>query len=270
MSHPTLSLLILVACGGGGDPAPAPAPAPAPVDRSGWVGDVAELPQVREVLAPSPLALRAEITAAGLDITGLVPQAVPAQVHGSDPDAAALHTGALFSHALLGGATTDKAVFVEQLRGLRAGLGVIAAKPEHLTAADRTVEAVVNDSASREDVLAQLDVEVQALRPTRGDTRPTGPLLQAGAWLAGIHVVALAVERSGDDALAEKLLRRPEVAGFFLEYMRAGDGSQKAGAMTDAVVSGLKELKAITARDHLGVEDAREIADVTGRLLALM
>lgn len=269
MCFGTLSLLILVACGD--SPEPAPVTAPPPPDKSGWVEDVAELPQVREVLAPSPLALRAEIEAAKLDVANLVPRAVPKQVLGPDPDTAALHTGALFSHTVLGGATTEKAVFIEQLRGLRAGLAAIHATPDHLATADRLIEGVTNDTASRTDVLAQLDAEVQALRPGEGaHGDPTGPLLQAGAWLAGIHVVALGVVRSGDDAAAEKLLRRPDVAGFFLEYMRAGDGAQKAGPVADAVVAALKQLKAITSRETLGVKDAAEVAELTKGLLELM
>jgi hypothetical protein len=101
-----------------------------------------------------------------------------------------------------------------------------------------------------------------------GDT--TGPLLQAGAWLAGTNVVARAVVRKNDPAAAQKLLHRPEVAAFFLEYIRSEEGSEKAGMMTGKVADTLKRLETVSGKPQLEVADAQAIVDATDALLQLL
>ncbi len=270
---------ILLFLGLAGCPAPeAPVSTPAPVatpatpGKAEWIENVAGLPQVKKVLAPSPLQLEAEVRAAGITVSmaPFVPSTVDPAVGGPDLDRAALHTGALFAHTLLGGPEAPKEQFLAQLRGLRTGMGVIGAKPEVLAMLDRSIEQVQNDTAARADFLAELDAQLQASMPGEGfgpgDT--TGPLVQAGAWLAGIHVVAQTVERSGDAAAAEKLLKHPEVAGFFLEYLRAGGGAEKAGSRTSVVADGLVRLRDLTRREPLGIDEAKQIAALTGELLS--
>ena len=260
-------MLALLGCGGPAEPEVAPEPAaeaaPAPAPATAW-----------KVLAPSPLELAAEVKAAGIEqsLADLVPSTIPEGIASQEKDEVALQTGVVFAHTLLGGETTDKGVFLTQVRAMRSGMATIGSGEGLLRTMDRSIEQIQNDTAARADFLVELDAQVSNSVPEEGwgpeDT--TGPLLQAGAWRAGLHIVAKAVVRADDAEAAEKLLRRPEVADFFLQYVEVGEGKEKAGVMSHGVAEGLTLLKEISSRETIGVDGAREAVDVTGKLLKLL
>ena len=47
---------------------------------------------------------------------------------------------------------------------------------------------------------------------------PTGPLLQAGAWLEGVNLVSKAIIKEDKMEVANQLLRLEHVATYFLQY----------------------------------------------------
>ncbi|MEZ4317244.1 MAG: hypothetical protein R3F61_07060 [Myxococcota bacterium] len=231
------------------------APAPAPV---------------REVLAPSPLELRAEIREAGLGdrLAAQVPTTLPSEIAEGNPDQSALKTGVLFARTLLG-PPPDAAGRLERLRAMRAGLAHIQTDPEHLELVDAAITQLENETVAWDDLLGELDSAVQDLWPNASDGALTGPMLQAGAWLAGIHAVASAVVDANDDAAADRLLRRSEVARWFLGYVRSDDGDAKLGPTAHAVSKALSDLDTVFGREHIGVEGAREVQRITSDLLEL-
>jgi hypothetical protein len=190
----------------------------------------------------------------------------------TDKDRAALQTGMVAAYTVLGGRTIDKAQLLAQMKALRAGLATVGTGEGTLKAVDRFVEQVQNDTAAREDFLKELDAEVQMTVPEEGwgpdDT--TGPLLQAGAWLAGIHLVSKRIVEMDDAAAADKLLRRDDVADFFLRYITSDEGAAKAGSTSEAAANALGQLKAIGQRETIGTAGAKEVADITGTLLELL
>jgi hypothetical protein len=103
-----------------------------------------------------------------------------------------------------------------------------------------------------------------------GPKDTTGPMLQAGAWLAGTNLVAKAVVAKNDPDAAQKLLRRPEVPAFFLKYISSGEGEEKAGKMAGKVAETLAKLEAISSKPKLDQADAQAIADATDALLQLL
>ena len=162
----------------------------------------------------------------------LVPTS-PAEVTTDDKDRIAVRTGVVLAYAVLGGHDTPKEPFVAQLRSARAGMAKLGAGAGLLSTIDDSITHVENDAASRDDFLRELDNIGYAV-PEQGwgpDDR-TGPLLQAGAWLAGTNVVARAIVRSGKADAADKLLRRKDVAEYFLGYVRTS-GSEKAGPVAE-------------------------------------
>ena len=256
----------LVACD---SPPPPPAPVPAEAPPAAPAAPVAD---VSKVLAPSPLKLEEEVRAAGVAeaLTDLVPTA-PAEVATDDKDRIAVRTGVVLAYSVLGGKSTPKADFVAQLKSARAGMAALGAGAGLMSTIDDSIKHVENDAASREDFLRELDQIVGYSVPEQGfgpDDR-TGPLLQAGAWLAGTNVVARAVVRSGKAEAAEKLLRRKDVADYFLGYMQK-EGQQKAGPVSEQLVKTLSLMSEIAAKPALTVEDAQTIADATDALLKLL
>lgn len=262
-------VLVLVGCGPTETPAPTPEPAPVVAPEP----EVAKASAIK-VLAPSPLRLELEVREAGVadTLADLVPADGPKEPFGPDIDRAAMKTGVLFAYTMLGGRTSEKQVFLHQVRLMRGGMATIGAGQGLLSSMDRAIEKIQNDAGSRDDFLVQLDQEVQYSVPEEGwgpnDT--SGPLVQAGAWLAGLNLVAQAVVRKDDAAAADKLLRRPEVTGFFLEYVKVGEGREKVDSTAGAVVGALTELDGVAKREKLTVEDAKQIVEITDKLLKLL
>lgn len=249
-------------------PEPAPAPAPAPVE-------VQVDPNARwRVLAPSPLDLDNEIRQAGVaqGLADLLPKQLPAMPPADDKDRVAFRTGVVFAYTLLGGRTMEKEALVAQVKSLREGMATIGTGPGLLATMDKAIQALVNDSADREEFLAELDTEVASSVPEEGwapnDT--TGPMLQAGAWLAGTNLVAKAVVNKGSAATANVLLRRPEVPDFFLKYLQTAEGAAKAGSTQAKVAETLAKLKELTSAPEIGLDQAKGIAEATDNLLTLL
>lgn len=265
MTRSLLLVMALGACTGTSTPTPEPQPEPAP--------EMAPAPvPTWEILAPSPLELEAEVAKAG--VTGLdklVPATMPA-ISTTNKDQAALQTGIVAAYTVLAGRTLPKDKLIAQIKAMRAGLATVGTGEGTLKAVDRFVEQIENDTAARDDFLKELDAEVQMTAPEEGwgpdDT--TGPLLQAGAWLAGIHLVSKRIVEMNDATAADKLLQRDDVAAFFLKYIQTDEGAAKAGSTSEAVANALGQLKAIGEREAIGVEGAKEVADITGKLLELM
>jgi hypothetical protein len=259
-------VLALMACSPSAPP-PAEAPPPAPVAEAP-PGD-----QDWKVLQASPLSLEAQVRAAGVaDTLGdLVPTALPAMPPPDDKDRVAFRTGVVFAYTVLGGAAVEKTALVANVRSMREGMATLGTGAGLLATMDQAIVQLENDTASRQDFLEQLDDEVSSAPAEEGwgpgDT--TGPMVQAGAWLAGTHLVAQAVVRKNDPTAAAKLLRRPEVPAYFLKYLRTAAGSEKAGSAKDKVSETLVGLEQLSAKPEITLADAQAIVDSTGSLLQL-
>lgn len=262
-------LLFALACGGAdttpAEPAPAaaekPAPAPAPSEAA-----------TLKSAAPSPLQLDRDVSAAGLQtaLAGLVPDRSFSMTEGST-DSAAVRTGVVLADAILAGPDTSKELFLRRLQEARAGLKRLGMKEGQgvLAQVDRFIKAVENETASRADFIQELDAIISMKVPEEswapGDT--TGPLLQAGAWLAGTNLVAQAVIKDGNAEAANKLLKEPEVVDFFIHYVQTEGASKAPDAVVGELLTTLGELKTVAEKPTLTVDDAKTVATATGRLL---
>lgn len=259
--------LSLAAC----DAPPPPKVEPAPVEQVP-AGPPATTAEVGRILAPSPLKLEAEVREAGITaaLATLVP-ASPPEVTVEDKDRVAVRTGVVLAYAVLGGRDTPKPEFLAQLRSARAGMAALGAGEGLLSTIDTSITHVENDTASREDFLRELDEVVGYSVPEQGwgPEDRTGPLLQAGAWLAGTNIVARAIVAGGKPEAADKLLRRKDVADYFLGYA-TNQGQDKAGPVSDQLVKTLTQMSTIAEKPSIGLEDAQVVADATGDLLKLL
>ncbi len=228
--------------------------------------------QVSKVLAPSPLGLQREVKEAGVagSLASLVPQ-MPAAPPAADKDRVALRTGVVLAYTILGGPGVHKETFLAQLREVRAGMVALGTGAGLLQTIDNCITQVENDTASRGDFLQALDDVAGYAVPEEGwgPNDKTGPLLQAGAWLAGTQLVAKAVVASGRADAADKLLRRPEVPAYFLGYLK-GEGATKAEGVGASLRATLTELDTLVRKPNLSLEDASAVVTATDGLLTLL
>ena len=268
------------------EPAPAPAAAQAPgAQAPGGKAAGAKAPAgkapaaagagpnaVEAALAPSPLDLDKRVRAAGLNtaLSSLVPDR-SFDMSGGSPDSVAVRTGVVLSDAILAGDAGSSALFVRRLEQARDGMKRLGMTEGQgvLKQVDGFIKAARDETASRGDFVRALDQILQDKVPEEswapGDQ--TGPLLQAGAWLAGTNLIARAVVADGNAAAAQQLLRQPEVVDFFIGYV-SSEGAEKA---PDAIVSDLtatlEQLKAVASKPTVTVADAQIVVDATDQLL---
>lgn len=230
--------------------------------------------QAFEVLAPSPLALEKQAREAGLGSTlaQVTPSELPPMPPTDDKDAVAFRTGVVFTMVLLSGRESSKEAFLAGVRGLRDGMAALGTGQAWLDEMDEAITFIENDAASRQDLLNELDKMIESSVPDQGwgpgDT--TGPLVQAGAWLTGIHLTAKAIVTAEQEPAADALLRRPEVADFFLKYLKTEQGAEKSSVFRNKVIEGLTELKALASKEHLTLADTQRIQTVSGELIELL
>ena len=269
--HLVFLLSCLLACG---ETQPATSPTPpeqeAPPDPPAPTLDAS---QVARVLAPSPLALEAELRAAGVadSLASLVPPERFSR-ETTDKDVIAIRTGVRVADAVLAGRTDDKATFLTRIKSIRDGMAAIGLGAGRLSDLDDFVKKVENDAASREDFVTELDqVSSEAvLGEGWGPTDKTGPLVQAGAWLGATDLVARAVVQKGDPAAATALLRRAEVAEYFLQYTRQDAADKAPAPVLAALEAALNELARIARKEQVSIEDAKAVSAATGELFAYL
>lgn len=271
-----LSLLTLAACFGETEP-PAEAPeaqaqAPATEPQAEAPSNTVDAKAEARALSPSPLSLDRAVRTAGLEtaLASLVPDRSFTMTEGST-DLAAVRTGVVLADAILGGEAAEKDLFLRRLKESRAGMVRLGMKDGQgvLNEVDGFIAAVENDTASRADFIESLDALIAMKVPEEswapGDT--TGPLLQAGAWLAGTNLVARAVVADKNAGAAGTLLHEEGVADYFIQYVRK-EGSDKApDAIVAELTRTLEELKGVASKPTLGVEDAQAVVNATERLL---
>ena len=96
------------------------------------------------------------------------------------------------------------------------------------------------------------------------------PLIKAGSWLEGAHLVAGAIKEEGKYEEAARLLKQPHVIDYFIEYVDR-EGAEKA---PDAVIAKLKEslqtLKEVTAKSVIEEADVNTVHSATAAVLTML
>ena len=193
-------------------------------------------------------------------------------VNSDNLDQVAVRTGVVLAEVVLTVKDTPKERFAERMETLKEGFKLLGAGDDIPNTIDDIVERVNNDAVSREDLLKEVDelsgVMVPELETEAGDW--VVPLIQAGSWLEGSHLVASAIQKEAKFGAAGELLRQPSVVDYFLNYVQR-EGREKA---PDEVVKQLEQtllkLKEIASKDALSEEDVQTIHDVTGAVLQLL
>ena len=225
-------------------------------------------------LVPSPVEMQKALSAAGIS-TRLATLVSARNIETVVPDknAAAVRTGVVLADLVLTVKDASTPQIVAQLGRVKQGLQALGGSADLSATIDDLSNRLTNDAISRDDLVKELD-------ELRGVMVPAGsyelgenavPLILAGSWVEGSHLVAAAMKAENKYEGADNLLKQPAVVDYFLEYVSAKGEAQ--GAPSDLVAkleTTLGELKVIAAKPTLGKEDVDRIHSATGEVLALL
>ncbi|MAY79471.1 MAG: hypothetical protein CL930_01670 [Deltaproteobacteria bacterium] len=224
-------------------------------------------------LVPSPAEMQKALNNAGLQsqLSTMVEKRDIA-MKAENKDQIAVRTGVVLADLVL---TVQDATTEEQLarlNRLKEGFALLGAGDDVANTIEDLRGQIQGGSGSRADLLKEFDelsgVLVPELKYEAGEW--VVPLIQAGSWLEGAHLVSGAIKKEAKYEEAGKLLKQPAVVDYFLKYVQR-EGSDKA---PDQVVKKLEEtltmLKEITSKETIEEEDVNNIYSATGAVLTML
>ncbi len=268
-----LSLLVLIAC----DP-------PAPV-----------APVEPVVVAPPPPIEKVELDAAEDHSSHLVPSPAETQramenmgiatgisklvrerkldMATDNKDVVAVRTGVALADCLLTLKDAEKPKLIERLELVRSGMNALGAGGNVNMTLEDLIARVTNDSASRDDLLRDLDEMHNNIIPeiefqTGGDRFI--PLMQAGSWLEGSNLVSRAILEAGKPDAGTNLLRQPKIVAYFLGYVKDEGAAKAPQQVLVQLQKTLRRLEEISAKEAFTADDVKEIEIQTDAVLGML
>lgn len=267
-----LLFAVAVGCDDSNTPAPEPPAKPAveAPKKAPPVVDEAKMAQA-EAAVPSPLALAKDLADAG--ITAEVEKNIGSDVidmAGNNKDQIAVKTGVALARLVLTAKTAAPDVTVGRINEVKAGLSALGATADGVAALDDLATQVQNGGGDSEGLVQALDdysrVTVSELT-YEGSARYI-PLIQAGGWLAGTHVVSGAIGDAGKWEAATKLLKHPEVVDYFVSYLTHEGASEAPDSVMGKLKDTLATLKVAADKETLGQAEVEAIFAATGNVLS--
>lgn len=279
-----LALLLLAACSGGEEPTKpeevktveAPSTEPAPPAPTLALQDLAA--QAENIaLVPSPAEMQRSLEKAGIaqGLSALVPER-KLKLDAENKDVVAVRTGVVLADALLTVKDAPKDKLLERLNRVKEGLKTLGAGNDLQATLDDLVSRVTNDGVSRDDLLKELDELHGVAIPELKQELPEGkgerlvPLIQAGSWLAGSNLVADAIVTANKPDAGTQLLRQPQVADYFLKYVKVEGEGKAPDEVLAQLESTLTKLKEIAVKPALTLDDVKEVKSQTASVMTLL
>lgn len=280
----SLALVLAVGCSGGEEakkpeetkPAEAPTTEPAPPAPTLALQDLAA--QAENIaLVPSPAEMQRALEKAGIaqGLSAMVPDR-KLKLDIENKDVVAVRTGVVLADALLTVKDAPKDKLIERLETVKTGLTSLGAGADLAATLDDLVSQVKNDGVSRDDLLKQLDEIHGAVIPELKQEIPEGkgerlvPLIQAGSWLAGSNLVAQAIVTADKADAGTQLLRQPQVADYFLKYVKVEGGGKAPDEVLKQLETTLTKLKEIAEKPSLSLDDVKEVKSQTDSVMTLL
>ena len=187
-------------------------------------------------------------------------------------DQIAVRTGVVLADLVLTVNTATDEEQVARLGRIKAGMTALGAGAEVASTLDELSAKIKSGSGSKADLLKEFDelsgVLVPEIKYEAGEW--VIPLIKAGSWLEGAHLVAGAIKEEGKYEEAARLLKQPHVIDYFIEYVDR-EGAEKA---PDAVIAKLKEtlqtLKEVTAKSVIEEADVNTVHSATAAVLTML
>lgn len=224
-------------------------------------------------LAPSPMESRLAAEKAGLKtpLKSLIPER-DFDLTIEEVDNIALRTGVLLADTVLLVEELPKNKLVANIAQIEQGLMRMNAGKGLLETVAETRIRVTNDALTRKELLSELDDIISISVPGEGVGRDdnTGPLLQAGAWIATINLMGKAMLKDNKTDVANTLFRHAHVVEYFLLYTNT-EGKEKAPkGIIKQLKQSLTKMKTVSQKKDITREDIQQIVDDTNLLLNLV
>lgn len=250
------------------------APAPAAAQMPSKVNPADLEKTVRKVtLVPSPVEMQRELKSLGVDkdlkdfITG-----VKVNATSENKDQVAVATGVVIADVLFTVLQSDDATLVAQLSQVKAGLGALKGGKDIAAYVDGMIEQVKAGAGDRKTLLDEMD-ELSAVAIPELEFEGEAsivPMIQAGSWMEGVHLIAKASLAAGKPQVCDQMLKQPMIVEYFKEYT-AQKGEDDANAVIQHLSASLAKLEAIAAKtDPMTESDVSEITSLTGALLGIL
>ena len=263
---------LLPACGGSTTEEAAPA-APVPEPDALAEQDM-ENADSQQSLTPSPNEVIRAMRAIGMDvkIAELIPER-NLDIRADNKHVAAVWTGIVAADAIFTGEDATSEAFLGRLKSVEKGMKALGAGAGVQSAIADTITRVENGTASRSEFLREFEEMLAMKVPGEGwgPDDPTGILVQAGTWLAGVNLVAKAIVKSESTGAAQTLLRHGDVVDHFLEYVRTEGMDSLPREGLKPLNDSLVKIGEITRKTELlTLDDARAVEAMTSEILVLL
>ena len=187
-------------------------------------------------------------------------------------DQVAVRAGVVLADLVLTVKESKKETTLERLDTLKVALNKLGAGTDAPAEIDSLKASIENGELTGDSLVQEFDelsqVMVPELEYEAGEW--VVPLIEAGSWLEGAHLVSGALKDSGKFDAANDLLRQPEVVDYFIEYVNREGGEKAPDDVVDQLKKTLNTLKEVAAKPSLGAEDVATIHTATGSVLTLL
>ena len=272
-----VAALSLVACSGGDtSPKPAEPSAETPPPKKMKKLNLSDLQQAAEevALVPSPAEMQKSLSNAGLSskLSNLVPADRAIEMTVEDKDNLAVRTGVVLADLVLTVKSAKKEEKIERLNKLKAGFLKLGGGEDIQETIKDLINQINNEAFSDDDLLKEMDelsgVMVPELEYEAGDW--VVPLIQAGSWLEGAHLVSSAIIKEEKYDAASQLLKQPRVVEYFLKYVEREGRDKAPDEVVKKLTEVLKSLKGIASKEKLSADDVKSIQKSTDEVLSLL
>ncbi len=272
------TLVISAACGTTPPAEPAAEEAPVEAAAVAPLGDQLDISLFRQgssamTLVPSPRELQAALGAAGLETT--LSTLVPARTwkpDAKDPDRVAVRTGVIIADLLLTVKTAKDEEMIGRLASIQDGMKTLDGGSDIDATIQDLMDRIKAGAVDRDALLSELDELSQVAVPElefHGKKRIV-PLIKAGSWLAGAHLVAEAAKKDDKPAASSGILKQPEVVSYFQGYTKAEEG-KVSSEVAQQLETSLAQLETVAKKEGpLAATDVDTVATATHAVMELL
>ena len=223
-------------------------------------------------LIPSPLKMQKEIEKAGIskDLGTFIPSKTMS-TDVEDREQLAIRCGILLTDITLSVKRAESATMLSQLSELKKGMATLKTGSDIQTVIDELINTVKQPNFDRDAMLAELDDLASVLIPELKHESEDWivPLIQAGTWLEGIHLISSAVVAKGDVTNFD-FLKQPGAARYFIRYIDREGRTQAPPVVIQKVKGTLETLEKIASKESISAEDLQTVQKETKALLSFI
>jgi hypothetical protein len=227
----------------------------------------------RVALVPSPAEMERSLARAGVEkkLASMVDDK-PISMEVENKDQVAVRAGVVLADLVLTVKESSTERTLQRLDSIKVAVTKLGGGTDVPAQIDELKSSIATGELTPDDLIREFDelsqVMVPELEYEAGEW--VVPLIQAGSWLEGAHLVSGAVKGTGKHEAAGNLLRQPVVVNYFIEYVEREGGDKAPDEVVDQLKKTLSTLKEVAEKPEFTPEDVVTIHDTTGKVLSLL